>query len=222
MFDYQAGEKFKLTLIMVGFAGVMAGMFFTMLLMPTPEPQHHKARPKWANDPDITGHARLPAPIGAAQAAALQGQEQNQQQGAAAPQPPANYNPVDTAAGMNVIESFLPLAWDMSAGSARHSQDQAVLYMTPECALAYKQNVWTEDVAKQIEQSGLQSSFRPTVVKAGGQQPDGSMVVFVEGQQTLRVPDKGDRVRAVKLEYLLKMTPDGIRISGISENGASG
>jgi hypothetical protein len=37
MFDYQAGEKYKLTLIMVGFAGLMAGMLFTLVLMPQQE-----------------------------------------------------------------------------------------------------------------------------------------------------------------------------------------
>ena len=74
MFDYQAGEKYKLTLIMVGFAGLMAGMFFTMLLMPTPEPQSHQRQaPKWASNPDVTGGRggpHMPAPIGSAQAAA--------------------------------------------------------------------------------------------------------------------------------------------------------
>lgn len=61
MFDYQAGEKYKLTLIMVGFAGLMAGMLFTMLVMPQPDPRAMKARkaPAWTKDPDA-GYGRGP------------------------------------------------------------------------------------------------------------------------------------------------------------------
>jgi len=213
MFDYQAGEKYRITLIMVGLAGIMAGMFFTILLCPTPEPTKHKARPKWADNPDVTGHARLPNANPMAQAAARGDQQQEQ-----APQAPAG-PPVDQTTALNLVESWLPLAWDMSAGTAKTSQEKAIQYMTPECAIAYRQNVWTDDISKQIEQSGLQSSFRPSFVKATGLQPDGTMVIYVEGQQTLTVPGKGARVRAVKLEYLLKQTVDGIRIAGISETG---
>jgi hypothetical protein len=222
MFDYKAGEKFKITLIMVGLAGVMAGMFFTLLLMPTPEPAHHRKKPNWSMDPDMTGQApRMPAASSMAQQA-VQQQQQQQQASAGAAQAQSQYGAVDATTGLNLVENWLPLAWDMSAGTAKQSQERAIQYMTTECALAYRQNVWTDEIAKQIEASGLQSSFRPTVVKAGEQQSDGSIVVDVEGQQVLRVPGKGDRVRTVKLEYLLKQTPDGIRIAGISENGKSG
>lgn len=213
MFDYQAGEKYKITLIMVGLAGLMAGMFFTILLTPTPEPTRHKARPRWADDPDVTGRPRLPGANSLAQQAAQSGAAP----GAAALSPA---NPVDQTTALNLVEGWLPLAWDMSSGSAKQSQEKAITYMTPECAIAYRQNVWTDEIAKQIEQSGLQSSFRPNFVKAEGLQPDGTMVIYVEGQQTLTVPGKGARVRAVKLEYLLKQTVDGIRIAGISESGS--
>ncbi|HEY9718660.1 MAG TPA: hypothetical protein V6C69_14400 [Trichormus sp.] len=217
MFDYQAGEKFKLTLLMVGFAGLMAGMFFTMLLMPTPGPeQHARPHPKWASDPDITGRARMPEPVGAAQQAAMQGSG-----AAGAAQPQQAYAPVDQAAGMSLIESWLNLAWDMNATSARQSQEKAIAYMTPDCAAAYRQNVWSPDMAKQIEDAGLQSQFQPSKVYSAGAQNDGSLVVRVEGQQVLTVPGKGSRIRPVKLEYLLKQTPDGIRIGGITE-GSSG
>ena len=220
MFDYQAGEKFKLTLLMVGFAGVMAGMFFTMLLMPTPEPEQRKhAPPKWSSDPDITGRPRLPAPIGAAQEAARQG---NGAANAAEQQQQQAYAPVDQAAGLSLVESWINLAWDMSANSARQSQEKAIAYMTPDCATAYRQNVWTAEMAKQIEDAGLQSSFKASNVRSGGPQQDGSLVVFVEGQQVLTVPGKGNRIRPVKLEYLLKQTPEGIRIAGISEGGGQG
>ena len=138
------------------------------------------------------------------------------------PQMQQNFVPVDQAASLNLIQNWLPLAWDMSATSARSSQEKAMQYMTPECAVAYRQSVWSDDIAKQIESSGLQSSFQPSSVRSGGIQADGSMLIYVDGQQVLTVPGKGDRVRAVKLEYLIKQTAAGIRIAGISETGKSG
>jgi hypothetical protein len=200
MFDYSAGEKLKLTLIMVGFAGVMAGMFFTMLLMPTSEvPQAHRRQmPKWASDPDVTG-GRMPGPAASAQAAAMQGI--SPQAAAQAAQPSA----VDQSAGLALIGQWLDLSWDMSAD------------MTPACATAYQSNVWTPEVAKQVQDSGLKSTFTKTSVTSGGVQQDGTLIVNVEGQQVLTVPGKGEQVRQVKLQYLLTQTPDGIRIAGISE-----
>lgn len=227
MFDYQAGEKFKLTLIMVGFAGLMAGMFFTMLVMPTPETTPHaKARPKWADNPDITGRVgkrghRAIDGGSAAPPADGPGAAQAAEPGAAQAAASA-YAPVDTAAGMNLMESWLKYAWDMSAQTARQSQTTAMQYMTPDCAAAYKQNVWNDGLAKQIEESGLQSTFMRTSVKSGPQQPDGSLIVYVDGQQVLQVPGGEQKVRPVRVEYMLKQTTDGIRIAGISEVGSGG
>ena len=120
------------------------------------------------------------------------------------------------------MNGWLDLAWDMSAGSAAASQEKAIEYMTPACAMAYTTNVWTPDIAKQIEESGLKSTFTKTSVQPGAVQPDGSMTVFVEGQQVLSVPEKGNQVRNVKLQYLLTETPQGVRIAGISETGPNG
>lgn len=211
MFDYQAGEKYKLTLIMVGIAGLMAGMFFSMLLLPTPEPQHRRVRHQ-ASMNDLDGGGRAPA---AAQAAQTPGA------------PPA-YNdqyPVNAAmiadpqVALNLIEQWLPCAWDLSAGTASANQEKAIAYMTEDCASAYRQNVWTQDLSAQIEEAGLQSTFKATKVRAGSPQPDGSLVIYVEGEQILNVPEKGSRSRPVKLEYLVKQTNEGLKIAGISESG---
>jgi hypothetical protein len=205
MFDYHAGEKFKLTLVMVAVAGVMAGMFFTLLLMPTPEPQSYRARPHaaWMDNPDVTGRASQPqAPVAAAPKA-------------------VDPNMADPDTALNLVQQWLPLAWDLSAGSAKASQEKAIMYMTAECANAYRQNIWTPDIAQQIEQSGVKSTFRTDKLVAGGNQADGSVVIFVEGEQVLSVPSKGSKARPVKLEYLVKKTADGLRIAGISEGGHS-
>jgi hypothetical protein len=217
MFDYQAGEKYKLTLIMVGIAGVMAGMFFMLLLAPSPEPRH--SRPQMAahaDNPDLNG-GRYP-------------QQQTQQaedrgagsQQAAGSQAASAAEAADPETASTLVQQWLPLAWDLSAGTAKASQEAAILYMTADCASAYRKNIWTPSIAKQIDDSGIKSTFKADQISAGNNQSDGSVVIFVEGQQILSVPGKGSRSRHVKLEYLVKSTAAGLRIAGISEGGHPG
>lgn len=204
MFDYQAGEKYRLTLIMVGLAGLIAGIFLTVLIMPAPEPVKRRAMPAYMHNPDVSGvpYDRQPGP-GAITAPTMT--------------PPATL--AEPAIAKSLVEQWLPKAWDLSAGTAKASQEQAIAYMTSECAEAYRKNIWTSDLSKQIDDSGLKSSFRTDRVWTAGNQQDGSVVVYVEGQQVLSVPGKGATERNVKLEYLVRQTDSGLRIAGISESG---
>lgn len=204
MFDYEAGEKYKLTLIMVGVAGLIAGIFFATLLAPTPESPATRRRqlPAHATHPDVTGYAPPPADM------------------AYPPQPagPAGAEPMQAKM---FVESLLPLLWDLNAASAHQSQAQAMSHMTPECAGKYQQNIWTPQVAQQIQTAGIQSAFTAHEVVVGQTQPDGSVVVTVAGSQTLSVPGKGGKSRPVKLEYLIKQFPEGMKIAGITDLGSS-
>lgn len=217
MFDYQAGEKYKLTLIMVGVAGLMAGMFFSFLLMPSGESpgqsRRHRALSdrdmRIMSDPDITGHARVPGSDGAQPGAA-----------SAAGSAPDNRNAlVDRFAAKTLIDQWLPLAWDLSAGTAKGSQAKAIEFMTPACQDAYRQNIWTPDLAAQIEESGLQSTFQPKRVEVSDNLQDGSVVIYVTGNQTLGVSGGPGKAREVHLEYMLQQTSEGLRIAGISDKG---
>lgn len=247
MFDYQAGEKFKLTLIMVGFAGVMAGMLFTMLLMPpaAEPPKRSHAHIKWATNPDVTGQGSVRGRRAADRLNAQSPQDGAQQSTASADQgrnpaapsnpsnpanpanpgqPPAPAAPPVTMANpqeaVELVRTWLVYTWDFNAGSAPRSQEQAIMYMTPECATAYRQNVWTADMAKQVQDAGLQSQFEASKLEAGQPQTDGSVVIFVEGKQTLSVPGKGTQEKPIAYQYLVKLTADGYRIAGISEGGS--
>lgn len=215
MFDYQAGEKYKLTLIMVALAGLMAGVFFTVLLMPTPEPasaRRQRQAPEWASNPDVTGMAGPPGSAGAPQG--------TYPPGAGAPGPGNGQAPVatDPMEAKILIESFLPLTWDLSAYSARQHQNEAMALMTETCRQAYQSNIWTPQIADQIEKSGVQSSFEPKKVEPSQMKSDGSVEVSVEGVQTLSVPGKAPKGRLLKVTYLVRKTPDGhMCIAGISE-----
>lgn len=207
MFDYQAGEKYRLTLIMVGLAGLMAGMFFAFLMMPQPDLISNARRARGQmkphmSNPDVTGVARMPDGGTAVAAQAPNG-------------PPPIF--VDPFQAKLFIEQWLPLAWDLSAGTAKQSQTSAMTAMTPQCQMNYKQSVWTPEIIKQIDECNLQSTFAPASVQPGSVQADGSVVVTVEGTQKLGVPGRGEKARRVKMEYLCKGTPEGIRIAGISD-----
>lgn len=204
MFDYEAGEKYKLTLIMVGLAGLIAGLFFATLLTPMPEPAARRRQlPPHATHPDVTGYG-APPPSGAGYQAA--------------PAAPAGVDPMQAKM---FIESLLPMLWDLNAASAHQSQSQAMSHMTAECAGKYQQNIWTPQVAQQIQSAGIQSSFTAHDVQVGQTQADGSVVVTVTGSQTLSVPGKGGKSRPVKLEYLIKQFPEGMKVAGITDLGSS-
>ncbi len=207
MFDYQAGEKYRITLIMVALAGLMAGAFFTILLSGGSEPAKARPRAAYMDDPDINGGR----PVSSAQTSTYARTNSQAQISQA--------NMADPLNSLNLVQDWLPLAWDLSAGTASESQEKAIEYMTPECANAYKQNVWTPEIAQQINASGIKSTFSASRVAAGNNQSDGSVIITVEGKQVLNIPNKGSKTRSVKLEYLIKNTADGLRIAGISEGG---
>ncbi len=219
MFDYQAGEKYKLTLIIVGFAGAMIGMFFTLLLTPTAPPSRvAKNRPKWADNPDVNGGGQSSGRHGRA----IDGYQTNPQEALAQQAAAQPYVKTDANQAQQLVEQWLNLAWDFSAATAGASQEKAMQYMSADCAGAYRQNIWTDDMAKTIAASGAVSSFRPSVIKVGETRQDGAVVICVEGQQVLEVPGKGANAHEVKLEYLVKSTEDGkMQIAGIAEAGKS-
>ena len=93
------------------------------------------------------------------------------------------------------------------------------MVMTDECKQAYTSNIWTPTIAQQIEQSGVQSTFTTKRIEQSPLRADGSVEVTVEGEQVLSVPGKGSKNRNVKVVYLVKQLPEGLRIAGISEAG---
>lgn len=195
-----------MTLIMVGLVGLLAGIFFTVLLMPSPEPVRRRPIPAYMRDPDVTGRVAAMPPDGPGAAQAMT-------------HPAYPVAAADPLVARTLIEQWLPLAWDLSSGTAKQSQEKAIAYMTPECAEAYRRNIWTTDLAKQIDEAGIKSSFTTQRVEAGELQADGSVVIFVDGVQVLSVEGRGSSSRPVKLEYLIRQTPEGLRIAGISEGG---
>lgn len=209
-----------MTIIMTAVAGMIAGIFFTLLLSPPQEPtQRGRPKPKWMNNPDAMGVAGKAGYGQEGRATSGMGQQQPPPQQPA----PLPADVMDPNAATQLMQDWLPLAWDFSAASAVNSQERAIQYMTPECAAQYRQNVWTSEMASSLAASGVKSTWQQSVVSAGGTLPDGGVEVTVQGVQQLEVPGQPPTPpRQVRFVYLIKKTPEGPRIAGITEAPVGG
>jgi hypothetical protein len=221
MFDYQAGEKYKLTLIMVGAAGVMAGAFFTLLLSPPGEAPQQKPHGRGARGGAGGGAPATDAVLDSSQ----RHHRGMRDQGAGGPGPQsggpsaAPAEQADKAESRDLVANLLPIIFDFNSVSANRSQEQAMASMTPECATLYRQNVWTAEVAQGVAGASMTSTFTPSMCEAYTSTADGSVVIKVEGEQVLNVQGQ-QRPKHVSMEYLVKKTPQGLKICGISESGS--
>ena len=204
MFDYQAGERYKLTLIMVGLAGLMGGIFITILLGVGSEPPRQRPkRPQSAYSPD-TG--------------VQMGGSGGPVTGAQIPNTPSAPAVTDAQAATDFVRQFVNAAFDMNSASASQSQAAAMNMMDPTTAQGYRQNIWTPEVEQLVQENGLKSQFIPAKISTGQQNPDGSIVVFVEGQQSLVTAEGQQQDKAVSMEYLVHRGPDGFKIAGITDH----
>lgn len=209
MFDYQAGERYKLTLIMVGAVGVIAGIFLMIIVAPPSEsPRKNRPRARSSYDPDVTGIPRSlggGAPTGVTEYGTAAGQ------GVSAP------NVADADAAKDFVRAFAFNSFDFTATTAASSQQKAMAMMAPDTASKYQANVWGP-VASQVTESGVTTQFVPSKLSPGQANPDGSIVIFLEGQLSLTAPDGRIQQKPVNMEYLVAKMPDGsMRITGIEE-----
>jgi len=214
MFDYQAGEKQKLLLIMTAVSGVVAGAFFTLLLSPPGEAPQRPTRGGPRRPPNMERGGAGTAPL-----RSVGGMRDN---GVQANQPPAGEE-VDKGAAQSMVQGALQYMWDFNSTTANQSQEQAMALMTADCAQNYRLNVWTPEIAQKVGAAGMTSSFTPQSCEAITSTPDGSVVVKVQGQQILNLQGQAPQPKMVMMEYLVKRTPSGqLKICGISESGNFG
>lgn len=209
MFYYQAGDRYKLTLSMVAVAGLMAGVFFTLLLgggAPSEPPRRARTKQNPYN-PD-TG------------AAAVGGRGSSMVTGPGGDPNAATTPQVsDAQAAQDFVRNFVTYSFNMNSNAASASQAQAMAMMDSETAKAYRNNVWTPDLEQLVTTSNLTSQFNITSISSGQQNPDGSIVIFMNGTQILNSPASGQQQKPVSVEYLVQRGPSGWHIIGIQEKG---
>ncbi len=213
MFDYQAGERYKITLIFVGVAGLMAGVFFTLLLGSTGEAPRPK-RGKGGSAMIQPGSSRRrPVNDGGDPNAGQYGQGGQNSQGG--PVPPSE---TDSLAARDLIQAFAPLSFDMSATTANDSQTRAMEMMTSDFAQTYRTSIWTPELAQLVQESGVRSSFTVHTVSAMQANADGSIAVRLTGTKVMTKPDGESKTDAVNMEYLCQKDASGrFKIAGIKD-----
>jgi hypothetical protein len=209
MFDYQAGEKYKLTLVMVGVTGIIVGASLTLFLAtpsgPPPRASHGSRRP--ANY-EARGSGSLRSAGGRV----------SHDGGGPDDAAPPPVDVVDKGAAQSFVQGFLNLTWDFNSTTSGQSQERAMTFMTPDCAQNYKVNIWTPEMAQTVAGAGMTSSFTTVSCQAITSTDDGSVVVKVVGDQTLNLQGQAPKQQHKIMEYLVKKTPQGLKISGISES----
>ncbi len=238
MFDYQAGEKYKTTLMMTGIAGIVIGIFFTLLIMPqAPDPHvrrsHGNVSNRDATNRDDSAHPgyiegmreynnkyNQGDPDDANDTASPSGQTSNVKYEVNSPQTSESTMPVDVNTATTLIERWLPLSWDLSANSAKFSQEKAITYMTNQCANQYRKHIWTKTISEQIVNSGIVSHFKLLNLKANAPNADGSVTICVQAEQELDIPGKGSKARDLSVEYMVVQTTNGPRIASITESNS--
>src|SRR5262249_59015030 len=123
-------------------AGRRAAIFSGVCPRPTRGRGGRRPIPAYMRNPDVRGRPET-SQVGPGAAEAMPTP-------AAAP-PVAVADPI---VARTLIEQWLPLAWDLSAGTAADSQEKAIAYMTKECADAYRHNIWNPELAKQNSEAG--------------------------------------------------------------------
>lgn len=203
MFDYQAGERYRITLIMVAVAGFIAGIFIMILLAPPSEaPRKKRAMTRANYDPDVTGVPRGGGGGG----------------GGGNPQQAVQPQAADAQAAKDFIRNFSYNAFDLSAQTASDSQAKAMQQMTPQCAQSYRASIWTPEMEQMVRESGVRATFQPQRVESGQATPDGGIVIFLTGSQTLTREDGASQNKEINVQYMVQRGGDGsLKVSGIED-----
>jgi hypothetical protein len=121
---------------------------------------------------------------------------------------------VEPSLATDFIKWWLAMAMDYSAQTANQNHQQALGWMSQEAAQQFQSIYWTPDMANGIADGRIVAAFQPTSIRAEALNPDGSVVVGVNG--TYVVQSSGQPVPyQVKAEFLVRRAQDGLRVAGV-------
>jgi len=105
-------------------------------------------------------------------------------------------------------------AMDYSANLAAENHKQAFAWMTPDAQAAFEAALWPPGMADAIVSGKLVAAFHLISVQAAAINPDGSVVVGVNG--TLITDTGGQPVtHQVTSDFLVRRSNDGLRVAGV-------
>jgi hypothetical protein len=109
---------------------------------------------------------------------------------------------------------WLSGAMDYSANLSAENHKQAFAWMTPDAQAAFEAALWPPGMSDAIVSGKLVAAFHLVSVQAAAINPDGSVVVGVNG--TLVTDTGGQPVtHQVTSDFLVRRSSDGLRVAGV-------
>lgn len=107
-------------------------------------------------------------------------------------------------------------AFDYGVQSAAASHNNALVWMTPDAQQQFIANFWTPAMAEQVRAGAMVGAFHPTLVHPEAVNPDGSVVVGVDGTLVLQQSTGQPLVHQFRADFLVQRTIDGLRVAGLN------
>jgi hypothetical protein len=105
---------------------------------------------------------------------------------------------------------------DYRAATATNSHNKAFAWMTPQAVKAFKESLWSPQIAAGITQGQVSAAFQAVSIQPQAINPDGSIVVTVLG--TLIIQEANNPTPAsqqIVVDFLVKKDTNGYRIAGL-------
>lgn len=111
---------------------------------------------------------------------------------------------------------WISKSMDYAAPTATASHNEAFAWMTPQAVKAFKESLWSPQIAAGITQGQVSAAFQAVSVQPQAINPDGSIVVTVLG--TLVIQEANSPTPAsqqIVVDFLVKKDNVGYRIAGL-------
>lgn len=203
-------DKILAGLVIVGLLSIFVGGFGTAT-------DKIKAGPREARQTSSASPALGQGSAGPGPASQQQGGKEGQ---ASQPQPrqgqsqQAKIAVLEPQVATQFVSWWMGQSMDFNPQTAAKNRQQAAGWIKPEVVPMYQAAFWPPEVADGIVSGRLRGSYTPVSVQALAQNPDGSIVVQVNGQLVLQ---QGPRpaVQQLSTDYLVKREKEGLRIAGL-------
>jgi len=121
---------------------------------------------------------------------------------------------IDPPLATDFVKWWMSGAMDYSPNSAGKNHEAAFRWMTPEAVQTFQGTLWPPNVADGVAQGRIVAAFQPVSVQAQAINPDGSIVVTIQG--TLVTQSTGRPItRELQIDLLVKKESEGLRIAGM-------
>lgn len=154
------------------------------------------------------------------QQAHAQAQGQHPQDGSAAQQQQASQQQAqkqqmeEATLARDFVHWWLTGAMDYSAATCQKSHADAFKWMNPEALDVFKANFWTPEMEQAFSTGILVASFQPSAIEAKAINPDGSIVVSVDGTLVMQMGGQ-PTTQPVQTDYLVKKEKGNMRIAAM-------